>query len=190
MVLVSDHGEEVWEHAAVEMAAGTRGPRGHGHGHTLYAELTRVPLLVVPTGGLDAPRRSARLASVRDVFATLLALAEVPRPAASRSLDLLRLLRDPAPSAWRSWVLSETTLYGPDRAAVTTPELRALRTARRGVLVFDRKNDPGENNPLSPDTPLARRGAALLERTQQPETRTAQPTKADQEALRALGYLE
>lgn len=48
IILTSDHGEEFWEH------------RGYEHGHTLYDELLRVPLII------KLPRSSAT--GVRDAF--------------------------------------------------------------------------------------------------------------------------
>lgn len=190
VVVASDHGEEFWEHAAEEIAAGTRGPRGYGHGHTLYAELVRVPLLAVPPGGLASPRRSPKLASVQDVFATLLGMAGVAAPTASRAENVLRLLREPEPRAWRRHVLSETTRTGPDRSAVTTSALRAVRTEGHGVEVFDRRKDAAEKSPLPANSPLARVGRALLERAERATSRAASPSPADREALRALGYLD
>src|SRR4030095_17102481 len=41
VVLTADHGEEFWDHGGLE------------HGRTLYEEVMRVPLVVVPPG--DAP---------------------------------------------------------------------------------------------------------------------------------------
>jgi arylsulfatase A-like enzyme len=190
VVLLSDHGEEFWEHAAAEIAAGLPGQRGYGHGHTLHAELLEVPLLVVPPGGLAAPVRSRQLAAVSDVFATLLGMAGAEPPAPSRSLDLLRLLNEPAPAAWRAALPSENTLYGPQRSALTTPALRAIRTQGRGVLVFDRRADPGEQRPLPAGAPLAREGAELLEAAERLAAPASPPGAADRAALRALGYLD
>lgn len=61
VVLVSDHGEELWDHGGFE------------HGHSFYDELLHVPLVVrspgVPAGRVDAP------VSLLDVTPTLLELA-------------------------------------------------------------------------------------------------------------------
>ncbi|MBC8327356.1 MAG: sulfatase-like hydrolase/transferase, partial [Planctomycetes bacterium] len=58
IVLVGDHGDEFWEHGAM------------GHGHVLYDELTRVPLLIWAPG--LAPRRVASQVRLLDVYPTLL----------------------------------------------------------------------------------------------------------------------
>jgi arylsulfatase A-like enzyme len=63
-VLVSDHGEELWDHGGFE------------HGHTFYDELLRVPLVVrsphVPAGVVEEP------VSLLDITPTLLELAGLP----------------------------------------------------------------------------------------------------------------
>jgi arylsulfatase A-like enzyme len=191
VIVVSDHGEEFWDHAAEELAVRKTVQIGYGHGHTLYAELVRVPLLVVPPGGLGgAATRSDRLVSVRDVFATLLGMAGAQLPARSRSLDLRRLLPggDEA-STWRTYVVSETTMYGPDRYSVSTGELRAITTVGGQTLVFDRHADPLEKSPLPADSPLAKRGVSLLQSVIERDHGYSRPSATDIQALRALGYV-
>ncbi|MFC1609329.1 sulfatase [Myxococcota bacterium] len=167
IVVVSDHGEELWDHAAEQIPGPDQPslPRkrwGVDHGHTMYVELTHVPLLVtLPEGTLPASSRVSDLVSVEDVFATVLSLADVVGPAASRSRDLT-LAREPGVQVGRPWVISESTLYGPDRVAVTTESLRAIQSEPDHVVVFDRINDPGEKKPVPPDHPLAARGEAMV----------------------------
>ena len=183
LVLLSDHGEEFWDHAQ-RASPDARGPLGYGHGHTLYGELVRVPLLVVPPGATREPTRSARLASVRDAFATLLGMAGLQAPTSTTSRDLL------AGGAGHPLVVSDTTLYGPEGFSVSTPELRAIVSGAGPTRVFDRRADPEEHSPLLPEAPLARRGAALLEQTRAAGKRSSQPSESDRAALRALGYAE
>ena len=115
IVVASDHGEEMWEHGAEQFAAGekSRDTWGVGHGHTLYQELLRVPLLVVPaviTGKGRAVATEASLVAVSDVFATVLGLAGVQASSASSSRDLLRSV--PPPSPWSSARASHTARNG------------------------------------------------------------------------------
>ena len=136
------------------------------------------------------PARSDRLVSVRDIFATLLGMAGAQLPASSRSRDLRRLLPGgPGASAWRTHVVSETTMYGPDRYSVSTGELRAIHTVGGRTLVFDRSADPLEKSPLPPDSPLAKRGQSLLKRALKEDTGHPRLSPEDRRALRALGYL-
>src|SRR5207247_2769892 len=110
-----------------------QGKWGVGHGHTLYGELVKVPLLIVPAGSQFA-RHDNALVSVADVFTTALALAAVQPPSSSPSRNLLLADAQPRPS-----VLSESIAYGSPRFAVTTPTLRAIRTLPGRLSVFDRR---------------------------------------------------
>ncbi len=64
VVLFADHGEEFFDHGDLE------------HGHTLYDELLRVPL-VIKSPGL-APRRATQPVTLMDVTPTLLDLVDIP----------------------------------------------------------------------------------------------------------------
>ena len=83
IVLVSDHGEEFFEHG------------GRGHRHTLYEEQLRVPLLLVPPGdlGLPAPLRSTVQVSLSDVLPTLTEALGLDTPASVAGRSLLPVLR-------------------------------------------------------------------------------------------------
>ena len=65
LIITADHGEELWEHG------------GFLHGHSLYDELLRVPLVVVPPRAQSTARRAIRIdkpqnmLNVADVFLTL-----------------------------------------------------------------------------------------------------------------------
>ncbi len=182
IVLVSDHGEELWDHAAAQARAGEKphGQWGIGHGHTLYAELVHVPLLVVEAGG--AAGQQDVVVSAADVFSTVLGLARVAPPAATASRDLRHDTAAPH-------VVSESTAYGPARWAVTTSSLRAIRTAPDRLVVFDRARDPAEREPLGAEAPLYGEGVRLLDTALRAPARFSPPTESDREALRALGYV-
>lgn len=63
-VISSDHGEELMEHGRLD------------HGPTLYEEVVRVPLIIVPPG-LTEPRRIHRQVRSVDLFPTVLALVSI-----------------------------------------------------------------------------------------------------------------
>src|SRR5262249_51302827 len=66
LLVTSDHGEELFDHARV------------GHGGTLYDEVLRIPMIWrLPSGG---GRVSDEVARTIDVFPTLLASARLPIP--------------------------------------------------------------------------------------------------------------
>jgi len=69
LAVVSDHGEEFWDHSVIErqLYRDPRGVWGVGHGQSQYQELLRVPLIIagpgVPSGRVAASRgRSVDLA--------------------------------------------------------------------------------------------------------------------------------
>jgi arylsulfatase A-like enzyme len=126
VIVFSDHGEEFWEHGGFE------------HGHSLYEELVRIPLLVraphlVP-GRRDAP------ASLLDVTPTALAIAGLPvGDLPGRSL-LDVLVGAPPPLALGR------ILNGRDQWAVVDGEVKWLRT-QEGTVRLDLAVDPGEQQP-------------------------------------------
>ena len=69
VVLTADHGEEFLDHGGFE------------HGHTLYDELTRVPLVMRLPDHLPAGRLVRGTAALVDVAPTLCELAGIPAPA-------------------------------------------------------------------------------------------------------------
>ncbi len=66
VVLVGDHGEEFREHG------------GWGHGHQVYEEVLRVPLIVKPAGRRPRGRRVAEPAGLTDVTPTVLEAFGIP----------------------------------------------------------------------------------------------------------------
>ncbi|MFN7965412.1 MAG: sulfatase [Acidobacteriota bacterium] len=130
--LFSDHGEEFWDHDSF------------GHGHTLYEELLRVPLIVRAPG--LAPRRISAPVSLLDLTPTLLDLLSIPvKGLDGQSLVPLlrgdptagaRMAQRPLPIGW--------PLYGAVRWGVLNGERKYSTWAGREFL-FDLKQDPGEH---------------------------------------------
>ena len=92
IIITSDHGEEFWEHGGFE------------HGHSLYDELLRIPLLIrLPHGDMGGRRITARV-SLTALFATILELCEVPHdPEALSAGSFAPLMKemDGEDDAWR-----------------------------------------------------------------------------------------
>lgn len=80
IVLLSDHGEAFMDHGGWE------------HGHTLYNELIRIPLLVKFPGNKQAGRDVKGLVSIVDVLPTLLDLEDIPSSQAESEFDGKSLL--------------------------------------------------------------------------------------------------
>ena len=83
IVVLSDHGEELWER---EMG------RSPDHGHSLYEELLRVPLLFWAPSLIRPGSRFETPVSLLDVAPTLLSLAGLPPDPQHRGRDLSEAL--------------------------------------------------------------------------------------------------
>lgn len=113
IVLTADHGEELWDHGHFE------------HGHTLYGELTHVPLIVV-NGPLQGEVHT--LVQHLDVYQALLRRGGAARPQGTGGLDLFDVQATRAPYA-----ISENCLYGPDRAAIVDERARMTVNLQNGA---------------------------------------------------------
>lgn len=187
VVLVSDHGEEFWEH------------ENWGHGHTLFGEQLSIPLIVKEPGQRE-PRRVTSLVQLTDLAPTLLDWAGVPVPASlpGRSLRDAPLSVDPA--AERP-VYSHLDLDHRTAAAVTELEWKLIvpRSGPYGrrPMVFRRADDPSDSRALrNPDPVVAGYLSRLLrgwEEGESGETLEAVEATLDPalvEELKALGYLQ
>jgi len=76
IILVSDHGEEFWEHGSF------------GHGHTLYNELLHVPLMIRYPSILPAQRVFPPV-SLIDLYPTILSLAGIDYNQKIRGINML-----------------------------------------------------------------------------------------------------
>jgi len=192
-VVVSDHGEELWEHGGFE------------HGHTLYDELIRVPLIVkLPARAGVAPRAVAEQVRTIDVLPTLLELAGIEPPATCAGASLLALARGQSEAPRVAF--SQGRLYGSDLLSWRTGELHYLHDRGAGVepraQLFDHSGDPREQEDLAvahPETAarlerelaafwsdLRRRGQAFA--TPAPEDMGPTRIRAYVESLESLGY--
>lgn len=176
VVLTSDHGEELGDHGGFE------------HGHTVYDELLRVPLVLIGPG--VEPGRSREPASLLDVAPTILeALGrEVPRELPGASL------LGPRPRA--RTLVAERTLYGEEeKAAIRWPWKLLWAPRSDEVRLFDLATDPGERADVAAREPeVAARMKALLETLERVGARTqggAAALDAETEReLRSLGYVD
>jgi arylsulfatase A-like enzyme len=87
IIITSDHGEQFGEHGLTY------------HDNSLYAQLLRVPLIVVPPGGLDRPIEIDAPVSLVDLFPTLLAIADADDGFPDAGASLLPMLDGTAPRA-------------------------------------------------------------------------------------------
>lgn len=159
VVVLSDHGEEFGEHGAL------------GHGGSLHGEVTRVPLIIRHPPSIRAGTRITALATLKDIPATLLALAGVT--AVPQFLEegqvLIRRPGSAAPQEDRIAIL-ESTRWGPKRFAVRSLRYKLMSGSHFAppILImqldglvsreldpvelapgfYDLERDPGESNNL------------------------------------------
>jgi arylsulfatase A-like enzyme len=185
VVFFSDHGEEFGDHG------------GRGHGHTLFQELVRVPLVVRVPGA--PPARVRQIVRHVDLLPTLLELCGLPVPAGLPGRSLAELVRGgtlPEVTALSELALSESNTV----ESVRRGALKFMRTRQRGgrLALFDLARDPGEKDDLQSERPelareleqeldslqaLARERATLYQ-----HARRIAFTPAEEADLNALGY--
>ncbi len=138
VVFFADHGEELWDH------------KGFEHGHTLFDELLRVPL-VVRVPGLAAGRQAAPV-SLLDITPTVLDALGLPAggldgtsllPAARGDAAAVSALEDRDQAFGRP-------LYGSPRWGVLHDGQKWTTTEGREAL-YDLASDPGEKANLAKD---------------------------------------
>jgi uncharacterized protein (TIRG00374 family) len=194
IIVTSDHGEEFHEHG------------GWWHGLTLYDEQVHVPLLVKwPKGRVPgAPAVDPTLARHKDIAPTALTLAGAPIPPAMQGVDLTaRYAGAPTPEGSNT-LLAENDLEGNVLRALRGMDWKLIEANEgnpRGLPVqqlFQVSVDPGEKLDLHATQPgiaarMRQETDALVDlaKSQAVEGGTdAVLSEADQERLRALGYIK
>ncbi len=139
VAVVSDHGEEFFDHGGFE------------HGHTLYDELLRIPLIIRAPG--LTPGRSDAPVSILDVMPTLLELVGTPEPGLDgQSLVDLGNNAEGARAAFdRRVQVFGRKLYGLDRWGVLKENHKWVAADGLQTL-HDVVADPGELSDLAPAT--------------------------------------
>lgn len=191
ILVVSDHGEEFWEHGT------------YGHGHTLYDELLHVPLLVkLPEIGRISPigriGRMTTPVSTASLYQIVLDTCALPLPAGHPAAPSLLTIppNGPAPP-----LLFQGLNRYEDRRAVRFDRFKYIRWTMSGKEeLYDLEADPGEKIDLAKASPAGlREGRRLLaeleadgRRARQllrlPAGETAEVDGHTMERLRSLGY--
>ncbi len=204
LVVTSDHGEELPEHRFPDDSW-----KEFPHGHTLYDELLRVPLLVYGIG--DTGRVDPQVRSI-DILPTLLDYLDLP-PVEGFDGQSLRPLIEGHETRDRP-AFSEATTFGTERESLRAGGFKYIRRLSYGQLavrpglpltppaeLYDLEADPGERTNLAAGRPekleelrlqldslipreaveAATEGTWQLDLESDPELR---------ERLRALGYVD
>jgi arylsulfatase A-like enzyme len=191
VIVTSDHGEEFFEHDGFE------------HGHSVYEELLRVPLIVkLPgqeSGGtVDAP------VGLEGLAPSVLALTGVTsEPSSFSATAWFGSDGEPAPAPPVGGFLGTGTLYYQDRQALLFDGWKYARDLVDGVeQLFDLVRDPLETRSLAAEEPerlaeararceeAARAAEELRARYGVGEGTRAELSEAEMGALQHLGYAD
>jgi arylsulfatase A-like enzyme len=149
VILLGDHGEEFYEHG------------GLGHGHTLFDEVIRVPLVISPPGGLPGGMRIKSQVRMVDVLPTILDLLGFEFVYAPEGVSLLGLMESGLRERARHGSLfpsevaySEGLRRGTERKSLCAyPWKLIYDTETDRDMVFSLEADPGEVSPVAGDPP-------------------------------------
>lgn len=144
IVLLSDHGEEFFEH------------EGFGHGHALYGEVIRVPLIFWLPGVMPEGLRVRSQVRLIDVMPTVLDVVGIETGDAMEGVNLIPLIegqtetRQAATRLFASQTAyTEGMLQGPEKKSVTAYPWKIIYdTASKDEMLFNLENDPGEHDNL------------------------------------------
>jgi arylsulfatase A-like enzyme len=145
VVFLSDHGEEFFDHG------------GFAHGHTLYEELLRVPLVFSLRDGIPSGARVPGMVRLVDVMPTVLSLLGIDNDEHMEGRNLGGLFRGgaaagpPAADALLSHEgFAEALLFGPEQKSVAAFPYKLIRHMSTGrEALFNLDEDPGERVDLA-----------------------------------------
>ena len=194
VAFTADHGEEFRDHG------------GGGHGHTLYQEVIRIPLLVRLPGGSHGGTASPVSVQQIDLFPTLAGFAGTSVPAAGESRDLSDwLMRVDAARPSTPRLMSRLRFSGYNKTSLRDGSMKLIvnndRFGRDVVRLelYDLAVDPAERRNVARQRPIAARYLRneLLQLQARHETQgawlksgaTLELTDEERARLRALGYL-
>ncbi len=122
VVITSDHGEEFWEHTG----------RAAYHGHTLYDELLRIPLIWLDPEKPGTGRVVSEPVSLIDIVPTLLARLGIDARTPVDGIDLAPLLEG---GNWdeERVLFAEGSRNGPERKSVRSRDAKLIVTPHPSI---------------------------------------------------------
>ncbi|MFT7487019.1 MAG: arylsulfatase A-like enzyme [Candidatus Paceibacteria bacterium] len=145
LVITSDHGEEFWDHGGFE------------HGHTLYDELVRVPLIIrVPDGAKLTTHVVERQVRTIDIMPTLFDLAGITQGPTFIGQSLAGDLRGQSPLRVPP-AFSQGTLYGAEKMSWRNGGYNLIVDqaveGEPGIELYDLTVDPLQQHDISKEQP-------------------------------------
>ncbi len=195
VAVVADHGTEFLEHG------------GHSHGHTVYGELNRVPMLLWSPGYVPKGRKVDATVQTIDLMPTLLELSGIPTPENIHGTSLRALFSDDGSIGWNRPAFTDlparyTWGEQPRMTALISEGWKLVRIddpSGARYQLYDYGKDPMDLHDVSgehPDVVTRLSGqierfrefaaAARLDDAKAPD----QMDSAELERLRSLGYVQ
>jgi arylsulfatase A-like enzyme len=141
VVVVSDHGDEFWEHGSI------------GHGHSVYQELVRIPLIIRAPGILPKGKVVNADVEVMDLAATVLDLAGIKPDPTMQGTSLVPLANDEVGRTPRA----AFTIDGQAARGLKVMRYRLVENASQKPELYDELEDRREQKNLAGDHPIALR---------------------------------
>lgn len=170
VVVVSDHGEEFWDHGGFE------------HGHSHHREMLQVPLLLRRPGTNHGQQRRERVRQL-DIAPTIL------ESAGSEYDDLPGR---PLGGEGAGYSVAEGSLWAGDLVSVRSDKGTLVLGRDSGRVMFFTPGDTGELGPLEQEAlaePELLRILRALPAPRSPDREPRQLTEEQIEQLRSLGYI-
>jgi arylsulfatase A-like enzyme len=145
IILLSDHGEEFFDH------------KGFEHGHTLYDELIKIPLIFSLPGVVPKGVRIEKQVRLLDVLPTSLDILGMTQTTHMEGSSLWPLMTGDADvtdtkvaALPQQFAFSESMLYGTEKKSITAyPWKLIYDTVSEDQMLFNLAHDPGEHDDLS-----------------------------------------
>ena len=191
IVLTSDHGEEFWDHDGFE------------HGHTLYNELLKVPL-IVKLPGSTVKTKVAQTVSIEQIMPTILQLCQVDYDKKSLPTESLTgLWSSPGATYQAQPVYGSSPLFFENRESVIFDQMKYIRFLVTGrEELYNLRQDPGErHNIIDSSAPQAQKARYIIQEHKKTSQKLRQhcnitqayESKLDQRTLKilqSLGYID
>ena len=141
IVIVSDHGEEFYEHGKV------------GHGHSLHAELINIPLIMHHPNGLPKGVRIEQGVEAMDVGTTLLKAVGITPPEKMQGADLIHLIQNHK-------VVPDRPIFAAHGAVSMAAQIGRYKMILKhgsNYQIYDHDKDPGEHKDVRGKYPSVER---------------------------------
>jgi arylsulfatase A-like enzyme len=145
IVFLSDHGEELWDHDC------------WGHGHTLYEELTHVPL-IIKSPHSERSGETDEIVRLTDILPTVLDSARVEWPHVLSGLSLITGESIPDHRIAGASLARESDVSIGDKMSVREERWKLIRTEHEDSSIdwelFDLDADPAEARNVAASFPI------------------------------------